>query len=107
MKTKDPREVYVTAASACLVAVVFAVVFIQGYLAPPRHEVVIQEVWDIDHVQDRDGNQWTNIYTIGQGQYHFRGNHGFQTGHSYRVVFHENMNRWRDLTLLDWVEVIS
>jgi len=105
MSTRDPRETYAAAASACFVAAIFLYVFIVGVLAPPRHEVVIQDVFDVTHTLDKFGESWTAVYTVGQGQYYFRGNHGFQIGHSYRVVFHENMDRWRDLTLLDWGEV--
>lgn len=106
MKKRDPRETYAAAASACFVATIFLYVFIVGYMAPLRHEVVIQEIFAVEHTKNRLGEDYTDIYTVGQGQYYFRGNHGFQIGHSYRVVFHENMDRWRDLTLLDWVEVI-
>jgi len=105
MSTRDPRETYAAAISACFVAVVFLYVAIVGVLASPRHEVVIQEVFDVTHPIDKQGNDWTAVYTVGQGQYYFRGTHPFQIGHSYRVVYVEHMKRWRDLTLLAMVEV--
>lgn len=105
MSTRDPRETYAAVASACFVASIFLYVAIVGILSPPRHEVVIQEVFDVTHPVDKFGEPWTAVYTVGQGQYYFRGNHDFQANHSYHVVYVENMKRWRDLTLLAMVEV--
>jgi len=105
MSTRDPRETYAAAASACFVAAIFLYVAVVGYLSPPQHEVVINEVFETTYTVNRQGQEYTNVYTVGQGQYYFRGNHGFEEGHSYRVVYVENMKRWRDLTLLDMVEV--
>lgn len=105
MSTRDPRETYAAALSACFVACIFMYVLIVGVLAPPRHTVVINEVFEITYTVNRQGQAYTNVYTVGQGQYYFQGTHSFQIGCSYHVVYVEHSKRWRDLTLLDWVEV--
>ena len=84
----DPREVKLALISILLVTAVFGYATFVTYFAPPIHEKVLYEVWDVQHPSNEQVTL-TVVYTRGQGIYRFLGEHHFSVGGSYHVVYTE------------------
>ena len=100
----DPREVKLALISVLLVTAVFGYAAFVTYFAPPIHEKVLYEVWDVQHPSNEELTL-TVVYTRGQGIYRFRGEHDFRVGGSYRVVYTEDPHQRLYYRLMSFTEV--
>lgn len=71
------------------------------------YTIEVYQIFEVVHLTDKQGKDWTNIYTYGQGQFYFRGNHEIDLNKSYSFTYTENGKRWRDLNLLEFHEFVS
>lgn len=90
--------------SLLLVGTVFYYACMMSIFAKPTYTIEVYEIFEVDHVENEDGH-WTCVYTYGQSQFYFRGDHDINASKSYTFVYQENLKRWRDLTLLDYWEI--
>jgi hypothetical protein len=70
----------------------------------PTYTVEVYEIFEVDH-KSNSRQTLTCVYTYGQGQFFFRGDHDINESKSYTFVYQLNGRRWRDLTLLDYYEI--
>jgi hypothetical protein len=73
------------------------------YVRKTEYTVEVYDIFEVVYVENVEGG-WTCVYTYGQGQYFFRGEHDINASKSYSFTYVENNKRWRDLTLLDYRE---
>lgn len=70
----------------------------------PTYTIEVYEIFEVTHTENNRG-KFTNVYTVGQTQFYFRGDHDIDESKSYTFVYQKNGRRWRDLTLLDYWEI--
>jgi hypothetical protein len=69
------------------------------------YTVEVYQIFDVTYkTRRRDGQNFTCVYTRGQGQFFFRGTHDINLTKSYVFTYKETGKRWRDLELLEYRE---
>ncbi len=84
---------------AGLCGVIFSVAVIQSTIRKTEYTSEVYDIFEVVHV-----NNYTLVYTYGQCQFYFRGNHPLNASSSYVFTYVENGKRWRDLTLISYRE---
>jgi hypothetical protein len=99
----NTKEKYLIAIGVSICIAVFSYGFYVLYVRPPLITVKVYSVFEVTHTENSRG-KFTNVYTVGQAQFFFRGDHPIERGKGYIFVYREHQRRWRDLTLISWEE---
>lgn len=75
-----------------------------SYFRKPTYTIEVYEIFEVVHVSNSK-QTLTCVYTYGQAQFFFRGDHEINESKAYTFVYQENGKRWRDLTLLEYWEI--
>lgn len=100
-EVSDPREVKLIIIINLLIACGFAYMVYLNCIQPPIHEVVIREVFDVQH----PNGAYTTVDTWGQGRYSFIGVYDFREGHSYRIRFVSVSNPFGKYRIIEYQEL--
>jgi hypothetical protein len=99
------KELMVLAVALALCSVLIINSFILSTSHRTIYTIEVYEIFDITHkTRARDGQEFTCVYTYGQGQFFFRGSYNWSIDSSYSFTYRETGKRWRDLELIEWRE---
>ena len=79
--------------------IVFFNAYMTAIIKKTEYTIEVYEIFEVVHA-----NNYTLVYTRGQTQFYFRGDHPINASGSYVFTYVENGKRWRDLTLLSYRE---
>jgi hypothetical protein len=111
MKLQDElslKEYLVLGVALTLCSVIFSYSCLLSTSHRTIYTIEVYQVFDITHkTRARDNQNFTCVYTYGQGQFYFRGDYNWSIEKSYVFTYRETGKRWRDLELLEWREFDS
>lgn len=94
------KQIIFLAIGIGLVGVVGSYAILRSTVRKTEYTVEVYEIFEVNWA-----NNYTYVYTYGQTQFFFRGDHPINESRSYSFTYVENGKRWRDLTLLDYHEI--
>ena len=83
---------------------VFVGAFNLRYWNRPIYTIEVYEIFEVV-IKSNSRETLTCVYTVGQAQFFFRGEHEINESKAYTFVYKENGKRWRDLTLIEYWEI--